>query len=759
MDENRQSILVIDNYDSFTYNLCQMMAETGLMRPVVVRNDERSWNELDLAQYEGIVVSPGPGNPARARDFGMSADAIAQADIPVFGVCLGHQGIGHHHGMQVKHAPEPMHGRISAIRHDGGALFDNIPSPFHVVRYHSLVLADEFAEELVARAWSEDGLIMALEAQDRPLWGMQFHPESICTEYGAQILKNFAHWCARYRSRNPQRVYSLPPNDQIIVTSDIHATNGANLTSLRNKVDTHEGHAGVVDHAIKPRRYRVMSRRLDYAIDGMRAYRCLYEHSDTSFFLDSSRIINGYSRFSYLGDASGPLAEEVRYDVNAKRLERRVGNGAWQPSEQELFEYLDQNLKADIGSAELPFDFVGGFVGYLGYEMKADCDTWNQHQSNNSDASMMFIDRFIVIDHQQEKTWLVHLLDEQQPETLASQWFVEMSERLVKLPISAQITAMPRRQPIEFQFRHNQQSYEQLIRDCQSNIRDGESYEICLTNQVSTCARPDPLHLYQILRKINPAPYAACLRFDGLSVMCSSPERFLTIDRDGWMEAKPIKGTICRHNDPLRDEEYRVQLRDSEKDRAENLMIVDLLRNDLGIVAEPGTVRVPKLMDIESYATVHQMVSTIVGRLQERHSPVTAVRAAFPGGSMTGAPKIRTMEIIDELEAGPRGIYSGCIGYFSLNGAVDLNIVIRTIVIDQQGTHIGTGGAITWLSDPRAEYEEILLKSQAPMRAIALAMSGDESAYILNDQAAQADNQSVAVNETRATAGIAPKHG
>lgn len=254
--------------------------------------------------------------------------------------------------------------------------------------------------------------------------------------------------------------------------------------------------------------------------------------------------------------------------------------------------------------------------------------------------------------------------------------------------------------------------------ECQRQLRAGESYEICLTNQVRLPAEPDLLTDYRRLRRINPAPYAAYLRFGDLTVACSSPGRFLRVDRSRGVESKPIKGTAPRGADPVEDEQRRASLRRCAKTRAENLMIVELLRNDLGRVAETSSVCVPSYLAIETYTTVHQLVSTVRGTLRPEVSAVRCAQVCFPGGSMTGAPKHRTMEIIDRLESEARGVYSGALGYFGLAGGADLNVVIRTVVQYGDEVTVGAGGAIVLASDPQAEYDEMILKALAPLRAL-----------------------------------------
>ena len=233
--------------------------------------------------------------------------------------------------------------------------------------------------------------------------------------------------------------------------------------------------------------------------------------------------------------------------------------------------------------------------------------------------------------------------------------------------------------------------YLEEIAECKRLLAEGETYEVCLTNSVLAEAAPDPLALYRALRRVNPAPFSSFVRFGDAAVLSSSPERFLRAGRDRWVEAKPIKGTSRRGESAAEDVRLAERLRGDEKNRAENLMIADLLRNDLGSVCEVGTVHVPSLMRVESYETVHQLVTTVRGLLREELGPLDCVRACFPPGSMTGAPKLRTMEVIDRLEGEARGVYSGAIGYFGLGGGCDLSVAIRTIVLD--GTAPGSAPA------------------------------------------------------------------
>ena len=580
--------LILDNYDSFTFNLAQAIASISGTEPILVRNDELSWEELNRLDFDNVVISPGPGTAENARDFGICRRVIEELDKPVFGVCLGHQGICLAFGGRIVQAAEPVHGRATRVFHNGEGLFENVPDGFNAVRYHSLVV-ESLPDCLERIAWSEDGRIMAVRHRSRPLWGVQFHPESVLTEHGEAILRNFLR------------------------------------LSLRRKLFT---------------------RKLPLNIEAGAVFRTLFADKPYAFWLDAWD-----SRFSYLG-AGAPAN-----DLPARATEI---------------------------PANLPFPFQCGWIGSVSYE---------------GESRFLFVDRFVAIDHADKTLWLVS--------RDSTAWLDDCEVRL-RAPVAASHHESP--PPPRFDFAIPREEYRRRVGACLEAIRAGQSYEICLTNQLRGQSPVDALDYFENLRRINPAPWAAFLRYPDLAVACSSPELFLNITHEGHVTSKPIKGTAPRSADPA-------ELAASEKNRAENLMIVDLVRNDLGRVCRTGSVRVTRLMEIETFPAVHQMVSTIEGDLRPDASALDCVRAAFPPGSMTGAPKIRTMEIIRRLEAGPRGIYSGCIGFLSLTGAATFNVVIRTAVFANGEVTIGAGGAIVAQSNADQEWDELTLKADAVRRA------------------------------------------
>ena len=354
---------------------------------------------------------------------------------------------------------------------------------------------------------------------------------------------------------------------------------------------------------------------------------------------------------------------------------------------------------------EVPFAFRPGLVGVFGYESKHD--------------EFLAVDRALVFDHASRHIWFIGAFESRSG---FEHW---LQAALLRLALVGGETAAYRNSHSENtlakpQLRHAPAKYLGLIETAQRHIAAGDVYQLCLTNEITSSGHADPLEAFLRLRLLNPTPYAAYLKLGERAIVCTSPEQFLRVTADGWVSSKPIKGTRRRDQNADKDAELAAELAGNVKERAENLMIVDLMRNDIGQVCEPTSVGVPKLFEVETYKTVHQLVSTVVGRLRADKTQLDAIRAALPGGSMTGAPKLRAMELIRELEAGERGVYSGAIGYLGFDGSVDLGMVIRTIVFEPGCVRIGIGGGITSDSVPTEELDETRLKASALLEALGL---------------------------------------
>ncbi|XP_010273553.1 PREDICTED: aminodeoxychorismate synthase, chloroplastic isoform X3 [Nelumbo nucifera] len=724
--------LLIDNYDSYTYNIYQELSVINGVPPVVVHNDEWTWEYIFQKLYEerafdNIVISPGPGSPTCPADIGICLKLLLECkDIPILGVCLGHQALGYVHGARVIHAPEPVHGRLSEIEHTGCNLFHGIPSGrnsgFKVVRYHSLVLdADSLPEELIPIAWTSSGETLPFIETQRP----DVIPDACKNQDGWHISvdycnksKNKSFWSSNNSGRNQGM------EREKIIMGIMHST---------------LPHYGVQFH---PESVATCQGRQIFE-----NFRKITEE----YWLRSSQVHERKSRarFSFMGGKGGPLWKQVTFKLSNQSdttsscggylsIEDAQGFVRSTYTEDGFLSFLNKELQSFCYDKEdykgLPFDFCGGYIGFIGYDLKVECgSTYNHHKSRTPDACFFFADNLIVIDHDNDDVYILsihhHSGNASVPHkgSTAKSWLDDTEQKLLQLKTSTTFKEKKSQATkltpchVGFLAEKSKDQYMKDVKKCLNFIKDGESYELCLTTQIKKkIGDIDSLGLYLSLREKNPAPYAAWLNFskENLCICCSSPERFLRLDRNGTLEAKPIKGTIRRGSTIEEDSQLKLQLKHSEKDQAENLMIVDLLRNDLGRVCEPGTVHVPHLMEVESYATVHTLVSTIRGKKQSNVSPVDCVRAAFPGGSMTGAPKLRSMELLDSLESCSRGIYSGSIGFFSYNQTFDLNIVIRTVVIHEGEASIGAGGAIVALSNPENEYEEMVLKTRAPVNTV-----------------------------------------
>ena len=963
-------LALIDHYDSYTYNLYDMLADLCLHPPIVLSKDfvvppppssssslnnaplstlhrqtppqhaaAASWglpfhhdddndNDNDSAttttrQMDGLVLSPGPGRPSCPDDMGQTLELIRRHEhLPILGVCLGHQAIGHVYGARVElnNVDGPVHGQVHLVHQDNttnrtaDTLWSGLESTMNATRYHSLVVKlPPNGGSLIPTAWyyhnnndneqQQQRVLMGLSHRTYPHYGVQFHPESIGTQpHGKQLLRNFCRICLQHRQQRQQLKQQQQQLKQQGKTSPRktiprmqtqsswwtpNALNGAQqqqqqqqqqrlawglLTTDKARKET-KATTTKTAHTTTTKTQQRQRTRCHVRITKVHSTNTtvplpcqvfdeLYANQSHVVWLDSSSSSHDdndkenkhhtttttttNARFSIMGGLTGPNSKLIEYHSwpsssslsNPNQQRERlvvVRNRNLQQDEETMYQGVDildylQSLQQTVDPVvsvvscsndddddareeededDLAFGYRGGYLGYLGYEVRYDTQqkqlqamqpgpTPNQQSNGPKPSSLdtntiptaafLYCDQSLVYDHLLKQWYIITITpeennnnnnddddddnndkDDAQQEKEQEDWTRRVTELLWRWshetsaagPAEQQQQQQQRQEEeIVFVPHRSRHQYEQDIAECHEQIRQGESYELCLTNQLEAIVnnkKKRPLDLYKTLRRRNPAPFAAYFQSSQVSICCSSPERFVSVQPDNTtkkrilVEAKPIKGTrarpplqwTTRKDNPTakrlqqqqqqqeKDKRLVEELRNSVKDRAENLMIVDLLRNDLSRVCQPGTVHVPKLMEVESYTTVHQMVSTICGELSNiQEAPPAAIRvleACFPGGSMTGAPKIRTMELLNGLEQNvPRGPYSGCLGYMNVNGmAMDLNIVIRSAVLTPHPkggwkVSIGAGGAITALSQCKDEYEEMMWKAKAVQEAVCI---------------------------------------
>ena len=434
-------------------------------------------------------------------------------------------------------------------------------------------------------------------------------------------------------------------------------------------------------------------------IDPARLAAVLFAGASDAVWLDSGMY--AADGMSYLGFGTRTLTASVAENSITVDGQSRPG---------QVWDFLGKDMARfhpATGSG-----FALGWVGWLGYELHAQTmGVTSAHRSRFADVSLLFVDRAIVFDHAAGTVAVIGL------DAAAVD---ELHARVVGRDDSPSAAVHADGPPkAEAVWAETDEGYLRMIAECQAAIAAGDAYQLCLTTEVRVAVTPDPFEAYLALRSASPSHHGAFFRAGDTSLLSASPEVFLTVGPDGMIESQPIKGTRRRGDTGEADLALAAELLGSDKERAENLMIVDLMRNDISRVSAVGTVTVPSLLAVETYAHVHQLVSTVRGTLARGFDAMDAVAACFPAGSMTGVPKRRATEILDRLESRPRGIYAGAFGYFSLDGRIDLAMIIRCIVLDADGAAIGTGGGITSLSVPSEELAEVKLKAAALLAVLA----------------------------------------
>jgi para-aminobenzoate synthetase component 1 len=405
-------------------------------------------------------------------------------------------------------------------------------------------------------------------------------------------------------------------------------------------------------------------------------------------FLDSAEFHHERGRYSYV------MAAPTEFHTST-------------PAGVDAFAFLKQHLpKLSPTLPGLP-PFQTGFAGLFGYELNSQLEAIKPR----TQPPMFAVGRYdwvFAFDHPTKHTWLLA-----RPEAKA------MVPKVLDLIHGSAPTLPPRsRSAVAVQSNVTRDQYIAAVAKGVEYIHAGDIFQVNLSQQLSAKLSDNPLSLYDTLRRVSPAPFAAYFDLGKSQLLSASPERFLVVDSTGKISTRPIKGTRPRGATPTEDEQIRRELKNNPKDHAENVMIVDLLRNDIGKVAKFGSVKVPKVCELETFGYVHHLVSEVTGQLRDDATALDLLRASFPGGSITGAPKVRAMEIIRELETHARGAYCGSIGFLSCDGAMDTNILIRTITLKDGVATFPMGGGIVADSKPETEYDETLHKSAGIRKAL-----------------------------------------
>ena len=438
----------------------------------------------------------------------------------------------------------------------------------------------------------------------------------------------------------------------------------------------------------------------------------LFEQPNHSF-LDSSMEQENRGEYSFIG--LHPFLEVRQENGIVKINDQQVcGN---------IYEELNKVLKKYqcINNTTIPF--ISGGIGYFSYDLVDSMEDFTSHNSELvyiPTCCFHFYDNLIIYDHKNSRVYITALgiLEDSKKSIQSIKQIIDSQN--IKSYKKMKIANKDKKIDQKIRSDFSQNTYIAAVEQMKEYIKKGDIYIANMTHTFVAETRSHASVVYRVLREINQAPFSAYLPYKEFNILSSSPERFLRI-QDGKVETRPIKGTRPRGKTLEEDLANKNTLVKSEKDHSELLMIVDLERNDLSKVCKPHSVKVPELFEIKSYPAVFHLEAIIIGQLEEHFTSVDCIEACFPGGSITGAPKIRAMEIIDELETKKRNIYTGCIGYLGFDGNTDLNIIIRTILMKENKAYIGVGGGITWESNSEEEYLETLIKADALFKSLQLA--------------------------------------
>ncbi|QPG74196.1 hypothetical protein FOA43_001520 [Brettanomyces nanus] len=706
-------ILLVDSYDSFTFSLENLLETATGIKVFTIRNDSFSLPKdkklLDdiLDSVQAVVIGPGPGSPQNPDDVGIIPYIFEKKDLPILGICLGFQCLSLKYGCTMKYLNDPVHGQVHAIHlcTPIDALFESIPDDFKSVRYHSIYIDGAFDTDVVPLAFSSDcdsakkPILMAAKHKKFPHYGVQYHPESICSEYGDQLIKNFWKIAQTVRPEASSDHNSIP--------------RAISYQPLIPRVDNINN------------RFLYQYKKLNVSLDTI----TICDNLSPDFLLLNSAANPG--NWSIIGIPIKEMSDVLTHSTENPSILRTStwGNKDFEETclthNESIWTYLSSYMaerffKPCIDDSSLrKCPFVGGLVGFLSYEEGKYVNINRLKKITESDipdTKMCFIERFIAIERETQHCYVVSIRPDDR------KWIEATSHVLESVTSTLIQPKMIEKIRIELPIK---QTYFRKFAACQKYLRSGDSYELCLTTTTKVhIARKDLSYwkLYKNMILKNASPYSVFMDFGDAQVLSTSPERFIYWDHKRC-QMRPIKGTVKKTEKTGYASACQELL--IPKEMGENLMIVDLIRHDLYTLLKD--VKVSKLMGVEEYQTVYQLVSVIEGDLESSpYRGIDLLHLALPPGSMTGAPKKRSVELLQEIEDdNRRGIYSGVVGYWSVNDTADWSVIIRTLYSykddledtkDTKCMRCGAGGAITVLSTAEGEWKEMNIKMDSTLQ-------------------------------------------
>lgn len=704
-------ILLIDNYDSFTYNIYQYLLELD-HEVLVARNDKITIENIKSLNPDVIFLSPGPKTP---KEAGICLSVIKElaGKISIFGICLGHQAIGEAFGGVITYAKQLMHGKTSKIIPFNKGIMKEFNKEFIATRYHSLIIEKETLPDcLEITCESEDGQIMGVVHKKFNIEGVQFHPESIMTKDGKKILDVFLKRTEKLLKDKNQMINHEKNVFVLRQEENIKATKLINIHQYTGEV------------TVKEEAFEVFKKLQSYFGGG------------NSFLLES---------------ASGPKIDCTKTTVglfpqfeillNGSKMIVKSKNQKWENYLIDIFSkyYSGENGVFDIGQDKFSkifklisesinllknhnkkFVISNGLTGYFSYEYLHHIENVPRHKKNVLGLPEVHLKYFsILLQMEYDKKEV--LIVENRLEDKSDPLLFEVIKVLKNKEVNLEKKLISKNEIPEELMKSNitKDEYFKRVETAKKYIYEGDIFQVQLGQRVCIEKDADAVSLYETLKRINPSPYMFYWDNEDYQLIGDSPELQLRVD-NGKIMIRPIAGTSKGKgtDEKSRNEILENFTRDS-KENAEHIMLVDLARNDIGCKSVKGSVHVSQLMKVEEFSHVFHLTSTVVGKLQKGLNPMEVFESTFPAGTLTGAPKVRAMEIISELETEIRGPYGGAFGFFDFEGNIVTSIIIRTIIKKNKKLYIQASAGIVADSVPESEWNETLHKMAGLRQAIA----------------------------------------